>query len=285
MKKDYLLGMYEKAVPKELSWGEKAQAAREAGFDYIELSVDETDEKLSRLMWTKEERAEVARIMREAGVPLRSLCLSGHRKYPIGSEDEATCERGMEIMEQALQLSCDLGIRMIQLAGYDVYYEESTPQTVQRFEQNLRTCCDLAAKYGVLLGFETMETPFMNTVEKAMHYVHAVGSPYLHVYPDLGNITNAAKADGKSVDDDLETGRGHLIAMHLKETLPGVFREVPFGTGHVDFEGGIRKAWALGVRRFVTEFWYTGEENWPDIARDASSRMRSLLDARQLLNQ
>ena len=29
-----------------------------------------------------------------------------------------------------------------------------------------------------------------------------------------------------------------------------------------DFEAAINKAWNLGVRRFVTEFWYTGNENW-----------------------
>lgn len=280
MKNKYLLGMYEKAVPKELAWQEKMHAARDAGFDFIELSVDETDEKLARLSWTKEERAEVVRIAQEEGMPFRSMCLSGHRKYPIGSADEETCARGMDIMERALELSCDLGIRMIQLAGYDVYYEDSNAKTVERFGLNLKKCCDMAARYGVIMGFETMETPFMNTVEKAMRYVNGIGSPYLGVYPDLGNITNAAKEYGTRVDDDLETGRGHLIAMHLKETTPGVFREVPFGTGHVDFEGGIKKAWALGVRRFVTEFWYTGEENWKEIAHDACARMRTILDAR-----
>ena len=30
-----------------------------------------------------------------------------------------------------------------------------------------------------------------------------------------------------------------LCAMHLKETVPGVFREVPFGTGHVDFQKAV----------------------------------------------
>ena len=278
MDRNYMLGMYEKAVPKDLSWKEKAQAAKSAGFDFIELSVDETDDKLARLLWSKEERAEVAGIMRGEGIPLRSMCLSGHRKFPIGSEDEATCSRGLEIMERALELSSDLGIRMIQLAGYDVYYEESTEKTVERFGENLVKCTDMAAKYGVIMGFETMETPFMNTVEKAMTYVNKTGSPYLNVYPDLGNITNAAKEYGTSVTYDLETGRGHLIAMHLKETVPGIFREVPFGTGHVDFEEGIKKAWELGVRRFVTEFWYTGEENWREIGKDACTMMRGILD-------
>ncbi|MBR5970850.1 MAG: L-ribulose-5-phosphate 3-epimerase [Lachnospiraceae bacterium] len=278
MNRQYKLGMYEKAVPKELSWKEKFEAAKTAGFDFIELSVDETDEKLARLCWTQEERRDLLRIAEDCGMPLRSMCLSGHRKYPIGSADKATRERGMEIMEQALALAADLGIRMIQLAGYDVYYEDSTEETRALFEKNLHIATELAARYGVIMGFETMETPFMNTVEKAMSFVDMVNLPYLQVYPDLGNITNAAVEYGTRVADDLETGRGHLIAMHLKETVPGVFREVPFGTGHVDFDAGIRKAWMLGVRRFVTEFWYTGESNWREIAAEACAMMRGKLD-------
>ena len=76
--------------------------------------------------------------------------------------------QGMEIMEKAIQLADDLGIRVIQLAGYDVYYEESTPETVKRFGENLKKCEQMAARSGIVLGFETMETEFMNTVEKAM---------------------------------------------------------------------------------------------------------------------
>lgn len=136
----------------------------------------------------------------------------------------------------------------------------------------------MAAKKGILLGFETMETEFMNTVQKSMEYVKMVDSVYLNVYPDLGNITNAAKTYSKDVLDDLETGRGRLVAMHLKETVPGKFREIPFGTGHVDFEAGVKKAWDLGVRRYVTEFCYTGNPEWEKDMDFAVSMMTKILD-------
>ena len=48
MAKAYTLGLYEKAMPKDLSWKEKMLAAKGAGFDFIEISIDETDEKLAR---------------------------------------------------------------------------------------------------------------------------------------------------------------------------------------------------------------------------------------------
>lgn len=276
--KAYTIGLYEKAMPGNLSWSEKMRAAKKAGYDFIEISIDETDSKLERLEMTRSEREELVGLMHETGIPIRTMCLSGHRRYPIGSSDPHTRRRGMDIMEKALELADDLGIRIIQLAGYDVYYEESTDDTRASFLENLKIAAEMAASRGILMGFETMETEFMNTVGKAMYYVNKVDSVYLNVYPDLGNITNAAVAYGTSVADDLETGRGRLVALHLKETVPGKFREIPFGTGHVDFEGGIRKAWELGVRRYVTEFWYTGNPEWERDMYSAVTKMKVILD-------
>ena len=276
--KNYHIGLYEKAMPSSLNWEEKLKCAKDCGYDFVEISIDETDARLARLEWTAQERAQLRETMQKIGVPIRSMCLSGHRKYPFGASDPAVRRRSLEIMEKAIQLSDDLGIRVIQLAGYDVYYEEGSEQTRKDFADNLKKAVEMAAVHGVVLGFETMETEFMNTVEKAMNYVNRVNSTYLNVYPDLGNITNAAKTYGTQVAGDLRTGTGHLVAMHLKETVPGKFREIPFGTGHVDFEEGIAVAWELGVRKFVTEFWYTGNTEWRADLADARGRMAAILD-------
>lgn len=276
--KTYAIGLYEKAMPNELSWKEKLQTAKEAGYDFVEISIDETDAKLARLDMSAEERLEMVRLMQETGVPIRSMCLSGHRKYPFGSNDPETERRSLEIMEKAVQLADDLGIRIIQLAGYDVYYEDSSAETVARFEKNLKKATDMAARAGVVLGFETMETEFMNTVGKSMEYVNKIDSSYLGVYPDSGNLTNAAKTYGTDVLEDLRSGKGHLTALHLKETVPGKFREIPFGTGHVDFAAMIDEAWELGIRRYVTEMWYTGSPEWKEDIFQARKMMGDLLD-------
>ena len=47
--KSYSLGLYEKAMPASLCWLEKLGLAKDAGYDYIEISIDETDEKLARI--------------------------------------------------------------------------------------------------------------------------------------------------------------------------------------------------------------------------------------------
>ena len=104
-----------------MDWRAMLECAKECGYDFLEISIDETDTRLARLDWTEAERLELIRLMREVGLPIRSMCLSGHRKYPFGASDPAVRARGMEIMEKALALADDLGIRIIQLAGYDVY--------------------------------------------------------------------------------------------------------------------------------------------------------------------
>ncbi len=275
---NYQLGLYEKSMPGDLTWAEKLQAARNAGFDYVEMSIDETDAKLARLDMNDGEIDAVRAAMRATGVPFRSICLSGHRKFPLGCPDRQKQDRSLEIMQKAIALAAKLGIRTIQLAGYDVYYEEGTDKTRADFLQNLRKAADMAAAEGIQMGFETMETPFMDTVEKAMDYVRQVDSPYLGVYPDSGNITNAALLYAGDVADDLETGRGHIVAVHLKETVPGKYREIPFGTGHVDFQKIVDKSWQLGVRRFVGEFWYDPQTDWREELQKANDFLRSYLD-------
>jgi L-ribulose-5-phosphate 3-epimerase len=272
---DYYLGLYEKSMPNSLSIREKLVKAKNNGFDFMEMSIDETDEKLSRLKWDKSQKNDLVKAMWETGISIMTMCLSGHRKYPIGCEDEKTRLRGMEIMSDAIDFASDTGIRIIQIAGYDEYYNPSNEQTKAYFDQNLRKSVELASRKGVILAFETMETEFLNTVGKAMYWVGLINSPYLKVYPDLGNITNAALLYDHKVSDDLVSGRGHLAAMHLKESLPGKFREIPFGTGHVDFKGAIQTACNLGVRMFVGEFWYTGNEDWQYQLKYANEFIRS----------
>lgn len=70
-----------------------------------------------------------------------------------------------------------------------------------------------------------------------------------------------------------------MVALHLKETVPGKYREIPFGTGHVDFDAIARKAWALGVRRYVGEFWYIGSADWKADLAFANTFLRRALDA------
>lgn len=275
--KNYLLGLYEKALPSTLSLAEKLYETKKAGFDFLELSIDESEEKLARLEWTNRDLWDLRQSQAETKVPIKTICLSGHRRFPLGHPDPQIREKSLWIMERAIILASHIGVRLIQIAGYDVYYERGTEQTKQFFAETLVKSVEIAAAHGVVLAFETMETDFLNTVSKAMYWVSTINSPYLQIYPDIGNITNAAKIYHTNELEDLRSGAGHIAALHLKETLPGIFREVPYMKGHVDFKGAARTAWDLGVRLFTGEFWHLGEQDWSPILKQNQLFLRSVL--------
>ena len=276
--KAYEIGLYEKAMRNSLSWREKLECAKECGYDYVEMTIDASEEKIARVYSSQEERLELVKTMFEAGLPIRSMSVSALTKFAIGDPDDAKRNRGVEILNKSIELAADLGIRVVMVPGYDIYFGESTLETKRLFLENITKATEYAAACGVVLGFETMENEFMNTVGKAMKYVSLVDSPYLKIYPDSGNITNAAVLHSHDVCEDLSLGKNNVVALHLKESKPGIFREVPYFTGHVPFEGLIETAWKLGVRRYVTELWDVGLDSWKDDIKFANKSMRALLD-------
>lgn len=277
---NYSLALYEKAMPSGFGFGRMLECAARNGFDRLEISVDESDARLSRLDWTDAQKQELVDLIRQTGVPIRTMCLSGHRKYPFGAHDAAVREKSLEIMQKAVTFAAETGVSIIQLAGYDVYYEQGDETTRAYFEENLRKAVEYAETAGVVLAFETMETPFMDTVAKSMEYVRMIDSPWLGVYPDIGNLQNAAVLYGHSITDDLAQGAGHIFAIHLKETQPGVYRDMAFGTGHTPYHPCLELAHAQGVRMFTGEFWHQkDEENYEAVISASAAFLREQLDA------
>ena len=252
------LGIYEKALPKGLSWMARLSLARALGFDFVEMSVDESDERLARLDWSTAERASLRAAIAETGVTVPSMCLSGHRRFPFGSHDPALRARAREIMRKAIDLSVDTGLRTIQLAGYDVYHEPSDEGTRERFIEGLRWAVDEAARSQVMLAVEIMDTPLINSITAWLAYAKRIDSPFFCVYPDLGNLS----AWNNDVPAELRKGIAKIVAIHLKDTLrvtvdfPGQFRDVVFGTGCVDFAACFKTLAELSYRGpFLIEMW------------------------------
>ncbi|MEG2061525.1 MAG: L-ribulose-5-phosphate 3-epimerase [Alistipes sp.] len=273
----HLLGLYEKALPAQWSWEQRLTTARELGFDYLEISIDESDERMARLLWSREQRQKLYDLTIRCRMPIRSMCLSAHRRFPFGSADPSIQAKAHEIAERAVEFADDMGIRVIQLAGYDVYYEPSTDRSVAAFLEGMRFVAQLAERYQVMHAMEIMDTSFMNSITKHLWYEEQIRSPYYRVYPDLGNLT----AWGNNIHKELHKGIASIVAIHLKETrpvtdtTPGEFRNVPLGTGTVDF--------AMAFR-ILRELNYTGPfllEMWSGMTADDCaeiSRSRAFLE-------
>lgn len=256
--RQHKLGIYEKALPANLSWPERLAVAKACGFDFVEMSIDEQDHRLARLDWSQEERLALVKASMETGITVPSMCLSGHRRFPFGSHDPEIRQQAYTIMEKAIKLATDCGIRTIQLAGYDVYYETQDDGTVERFREGMQWAVQVAANNGVMLAVEIMDTAFMNSISRWKEWDELLASPWFTVYPDIGNLS----AWGNDVEQELTLGIDRIVAMHLKDTYavtadsPGQFRDVPFGDGCVDFVNAFRILHKLNYRgAFLIEMW------------------------------
>ncbi|MEJ2136677.1 MAG: hypothetical protein P8X86_15715 [Desulfofustis sp.] len=73
-REDIKLGIYEKALPANIDWATRLSMAEKLGFTHVELSVDETDERLARLEWTVAERKDFCQTVLDSPltVPMRT---------------------------------------------------------------------------------------------------------------------------------------------------------------------------------------------------------------------
>lgn len=264
------LGIYEKALvngtPDELF----AQVA-ELEFDFMELSVDESPERRERLSWTLKECDAFTRSRFRHGVRVPSMCLSANRAAPLGAADPAIREEGVSIVRHGIELADRLGIRTVQLAGYHHYYDEPHERNGEWYLESLERCLMWAARYNVTIAVETMDTAFMSSVSRILWSIRSLRrSPWLMAYPDVGNLS----AWNRNPVEELELGllEGVVTGVHLKDTLavtedhPGQFRDVPFGSGCVDFTAFFR----MLTRRnypgpFLIEMWNRHQEGTREI--------------------
>ncbi len=265
------LGIYEKALPPTMTWHERLSVASQAGFDFVEIAIDDSDTRIARLSWGSQERVALRDAVLKTGVPIKSMSLSAHRRHPLGSASEKTRQTALDILKKAITFCVDVGIRFILIAGVDVYHEESDAKSQAHFLSGLERGLEWASAAGVMLALENWDIG-INSIHKAMWYVNYFNSPWFQLYADVGNLAFA----GYDVVDELAAGKGHIAAVHLKDTLRGQLRYVPLGKGAVPFVAAFAKLAEIGFRGpTVVELWTEGYPDAVEIVTAANKWIRA----------
>lgn len=251
--KNYKIGIYEKAINNKFDWNQKFKIAKEAGFDFIEISIDESDEKIERLYWTDKQINYLHQLMIENNIYINSMCLSANRRFPLGSKDIQVQKKGIEIIKKAFIFAKKLGIRIVQLAGYDEYYNEQDEITKELFITNMKKVCKLAQYYSVQIAFESMDTSFMGSLIKILNIINKLDSPMLGIYPDIGNLTQFAK---ENFESEIEIAKNKIVAFHFKDTTPTTFKCIEFGKGTVNFIDAFKAIFKINYcGPYLIEMW------------------------------
>ena len=266
------LGIYEKAIDNRLSWQEKLRLAWESGFDCLEMSIDATPQRMNRLYDTQTVH-QVCGAIERTGVPIHTMALTALRQYPLGSEDDAVRDKALELVRKAVELSAACGIGVIHLAGYDEHGDKCNSRTARRFRDGICACLEYAVPRGITLAIETMDTPFMGSCRNIMALRREVGQE-LQCYVDVGNLT----ASGLNAAADVALAAGAIAGVHLKDTRPGVYRDILFGDGTVDFDICLQALKNAGYQgTMVAEMWSYDDPAFHGNLKKASAFLREKL--------
>ena len=107
-----------------------------------------------------------------------------------------------------------------------------------------------------------------------MEIVRKFDSPFFRVYADLGNL-NAMEVDPR---EDLRTCRGNLAGVHIKDSKPGVLRDVRLGEGTLDLNACLSTLADMeysGI--FVAEMWCHENPGFHPYLKTASKYIRQAL--------
>ena len=266
------MGVYEKALPPSRDWHARLAGVRAARFDHVEIALDEGEERRRRADPGDAGMLALGRAVAAEGVPVHAIVLSALRTAALGAPDARTRARGRDWLERAVGLAVRLGARIVQVPGYYSFETPAGPEGARRFEEGLAHGAEIAAGCGVMLGLENMDGEDVTSLRCALRHVEAIGSPFLGLYPDVGNLA----ANGHDVSDELRAGRGRIVGVHLKDARPGAFRRVPFGEGVTEFARAFRALAAIGYGGpYTVEMW---NEEEPD-------PLATLREARRFLRQ
>lgn len=253
-----LLGIYEKALPTNISWEERFKLAKNANFDFIELSIDKN--RLNKLDYSNEEIEELLSLTKKYNMPFQTMTLSANRYYPIGDIEKR--EFGINLIKKAIILANKLNIKVIQLTAYDVYEKESSEETKRLYKEGLLEALKFNEDYKIILAIEVLEdVPHFNTSEKLVKLIKEINSPYLKEYADNGNLIY----NGYDPVKDLHDCKDEVVAIHIKDAIYHNEHNIEYGKGEVDFEKVFAYLKEINYKGYLVSECWDEDDFKPDL--------------------
>ncbi len=171
---------------------ENLRLAHDAGFDGVELSLNETGEV--SLDSTKEEILAIKEYGESLGLEFYSVASGLYWTYNYTSSNPDNVKKAKEITKKQLEVASWLGCDTIlvvpgavevafdrgEVVEYDVAYERALSA--------LRELAPYAEKLGVAIGVENVWNEFLLSPMEMADFIDKVGSDYVGSYFDVGNV-------------------------------------------------------------------------------------------------
>jgi len=229
--------------------------AKKAGFDGVELSLDETGEV--SLESTKADILKVKAAAEEAGIELYSVASGLYWSYNYTSDDPAVREKAKNITRKHLQVAAWLGCDTILVVpgavsvsfapdlgvvDYDVAYA--------RAQEALKELAPEAEKLGVKIGVENVWNNFLLSPLEMKQFIDSIGSKFVGSYFDVGNVVYSGYPE-----QWIKILGSRIFKVHFKDyrkSVGGLDGFVDILSGDVDYPAVMEAFKAVGYDNWVT---------------------------------
>lgn len=180
-------------LPRNVKFEDGLKMIKDAGFEGVEVNTEEEGGILN-LNSSEDEIKKVAEKIRKNGLGISSLLIGQFWKYPLSSQNKEIRKKGEELLEKGIKIAHFLGTDAIlivpgvvapssgegEIVSYDIAYKNS--------QESIKKYTELAEKFKVYICVENVWNKFLLSPLEMKRYVEEIGSEYVKVYFDVGNI-------------------------------------------------------------------------------------------------
>lgn len=177
------IGITQIIVPGDLD--NLLQLCQDAGYEAVELSFGEGRDPDINL--DDAGVRAVAERCKQAGVPCTSIIARYNRGSYLSADPELR-KAARKSLSRSLEIAALLGAQSVLLHPGQVEASASYLETYDRFVADMRDIAAEAEARQVNIGIENVWNRFMLSPKEACDIVDAIGSPWVGVYLDTGNM-------------------------------------------------------------------------------------------------
>ncbi len=178
---------------KEKTISQSIRLAKEAGFDGIELSLDEKGE-----LSLESTEGDLLAIKKEAdqnGLAIHSLATGLYWSYSLTADDESERNKALAVAKKQIETAKILGATSVLIVpggvGVDFVEGWKTVRYDIVYERALvafNLLKETAEQHGIQIGIENVGNKFLISPLEMRDFIDAIGSPNVGAYLDVGNV-------------------------------------------------------------------------------------------------
>jgi hexulose-6-phosphate isomerase len=172
--------------PGSISLKEAMKQAKEAGFEGIELALNEQGEMA--LDWEPFQVKDIKLYADSIGIEISSFAIGLGWKYPLITRDQAMYQKAKDILQRGLRfagiLETDCVLSVPGTVNPDMPYDEAYQRGVAAYQD----CAKMGQEYGVTIGVENVWNKFLVSPLEAARFIDDIGRPYVQFFFDVGNV-------------------------------------------------------------------------------------------------